>query len=107
MSEDKTQLLGSFQGQVLTRLDDIGARLTALEKRVGEIDATTKPNWDRLHADFAQLHTSMTASFGNIGRKLDVMNREFFQMKADQDDIKTRLDKVESEARPQTIVQDR
>ncbi len=97
MSEDKTAEalhLPSFEERLLSGLDAVSSRLAALEKRVGEIDADTKPNWERLHRDVAQFHTEMTASFGNLIRKLDVVNKELFQVKADQQGVETRLEKI-------------
>jgi len=107
MSEDKTLHLPSAEERILARFDAIDSRLTLLEKRISEIDAETKPNWERLHGDFTQLHNEMTASFGNLGRKLDVMNKELFQVKANQEGIETRLEKLELDAHPQIFVQDR
>jgi hypothetical protein len=109
MSEDKTAKtlpLPSFEASVLVQLETISSRLASLEMRVGKIEADTKPNWEGLHRDFSQLHKEMNESFGNLTRKLDVMNRELFQVKADQQGLETRLDKMESESRPQIIVQD-
>jgi hypothetical protein len=110
VSEDKTAEtlhLPSFEDRVLALLEAVSSRIATLEKRVGEIDADTKPNWERLHRDFAGFHTEMTASFGNLVRKLDVVNKELFQLKADQEGVETRLEKIELEVRPQIIVQNR
>jgi tetrahydromethanopterin S-methyltransferase subunit G len=108
MSEDKTlHLPSSFEGRVLAQLEEISIRLAALETRVGKIEAETKPNWERLHSDFTQFHADMKASFGNLDRKLDVVNKEMFQAKADQKGVELRLDKIEAEAHPQIIAQER
>jgi hypothetical protein len=117
MSEDKTSetlRLPSFQQRILTELETISSRLASVEKRAAQADLETKPNWERLqkdvtqiHADFVQLNTDMKVSFANLDRKLDVMNKEMFQVKADLNGVETRLTRIESEVLPQIIVQDR
>ena len=117
MSEDKTAEtlhLPSFEQKILGELETISSRLATVEKRAAQTDLETKPNWERLqkdvaqiHSDFVQLNTDMKASFGNLDRKLDVMNKEMLQVKADQAGIEARLKKIELEARPQIIVQER
>lgn len=107
MSEDKTRHLPSFEERVLDELGALSSRLVALETRIGEIDSETKPNWERLHRDFSDLHTDVKSIFGNFDRKLDVINREVLQLKADQQGMEGRVEKLESAARPQIIVQDR
>jgi hypothetical protein len=110
MSNDQTAetlRLSSFEERVLAQLNDLSVRIATLQKRIAEIDAETKPNWERIHKDFLQLHKDMKASFAGLDRKFDVMNKELFQIKADQVGIETRLEKIESEATPQVIVQDR
>ncbi|HWN11632.1 MAG TPA: hypothetical protein VNO50_20560 [Pyrinomonadaceae bacterium] len=110
MNEDKTAEtlhLPSFEERVLAKLDEVSLRLAVLEKRSAERDAETKPNWDRLLKEFQDMNTSFSKYFKNFDRKLDVMNSEMLQMKADQKGAETRLDKIEAEGRPQIIVQDR
>lgn len=107
MSEDKTLHLPSFEERVLGQLDTLSLRLAALETRISEIDRETKPNWERLHKDFSDLHAGVKTIFGNFDRKLDVINKEMLQLKADQKEAEARIEKIELEARPQIIVQDR
>jgi|SRR6266850_4835365 len=107
MSEDKTSHLPSFEEKVLGQLDALSSRLAVLEIRIVESDRETKPNWERLHRDFSELHADVKAIFGNFDRKLDVINREVLQLKADQRGVENRVEKLESAARPQIIVQDR
>jgi hypothetical protein len=109
VSEDKTAEtlhLPSFEERVLDQLGAVSSRLASLEKRVGEIDMETKPNWERLHRDFSDLHTDVKTIFGNFDRKLDVINSEVLQLKADQKGLERRVVRIESEPRPQIIFQD-
>lgn len=112
MSEDTTLHLPSFEHKILAELEIISSRLATVEKRAAQTDLETKPNWERLQKDLAQIHsafvqlnTDMKVSFGNLDRKLDVINKEMFQVKADQAGLEARLRKIELE-NPQIIVQD-
>jgi len=114
MSEDKTRHLPSFEERVLAQLDNIDSRLAALEQRGAERDLETKPNWERLHKEFGEIrgqfgemHTDVNTYLAMFDRKLDVINKEMLKLKADQLGIEGRVDKIESEVRPQIIVQDR
>lgn len=110
MSEDKTAKtlhLPSFEEKVLAQLDDVSSRLALLEKRSAERDAETKPNWERLLKDFQEMNTSFSTYFKNFDRKLDVINSEMLQLKADQKGVESRVDKIELEVHPQVIAQDR
>jgi len=117
MSEDKTAEtlpLPSFEASVLAQLENIATRLAALEKLRVERDLETKPNWERLHkefgetrTEFSQMHRDVNTYLAMFDRKLDVINKELLKIKADQLGIESRVDKIESEGRPQIIVQDR
>src|SRR5258706_295298 len=102
MSEERTPdtlRLPPFEERVLARLEDLNARLASLESE-------TKPNWERLLNEFKDMNASVKAYLTNFDRKLDVINSELLQLKANQRDIESRVVKIETEARPQVIIQD-
>jgi uncharacterized coiled-coil protein SlyX len=110
MSEDKTSdtlKLPTFEEKVLARLDAIDSRLTSLEKKVAARDYETKPIWERVLSELEQMRTDVNTHLSNFDRKLDVMNKELLQAKADQRGLESRIDKVESQVYPNVIVQDR
>jgi predicted nucleic acid-binding Zn-ribbon protein len=101
MSEDPTRHL--FEDKVLARLDAIDARLTVLEKKSSERDYETRPIWERVLNEITQINTSLA----NLDRKLDVMNKELLQLKADNAGLTDRMNKLESQTYPNVIAQER
>jgi len=97
MSEDKTAEtlhLPSFEEKVLVRLDVVSSRLGALEKRQADRDYETKPIWERVLKEFSEMRTEVNAHLTNFDRKLDVVNKEMLQLKADQRGIESRVTKL-------------
>jgi hypothetical protein len=91
----------SFEEQVLAELQALGSRLNSLEDRIGKI------NWDSFRKDFSQHNSEMKELLGDLDRKFDVINHELLHLKAEQIRIEKRIGKVELDARPQVIPQDR
>ena len=109
MSDGKTPdtlHLPSFEEKVLTQLENVNLRLLAIEKKQAEYDYDTKPIWTRVLKEFSEMRHEVNAYFTNFDRKLDVINKEMLQIKADQKGIENRMDRIESQY-PQIIVQDR
>ncbi|HEX8846115.1 MAG TPA: hypothetical protein VF791_15800 [Pyrinomonadaceae bacterium] len=104
MSEDPTRHL--FEEKVLARLDAIDSRLASLEKRAHKRDFETKPIWENLLNAFTKMQAEVDAHLTNFDRKLDVVNKELLQVKADHSGLEKRLEKVEVEMRPDILVQD-
>ena len=77
MSEDKTQHLPSFQTQVLTKLEEVSTRLSALEARVSHAEQS-KPALDQLGKDLNKHNAEIKSLLGDISRKLDIVNKDIF-----------------------------
>jgi uncharacterized coiled-coil protein SlyX len=109
MSEDtaETLQLPSFEEKVLAQLDAINARISSLEQRVAKQDYDTKPIWERVLREFSEMRTEVNTHLTNFDRKLDVVNKEMLQLKADQTGLESRLSKIESQVLPEVIVQNR
>jgi tetrahydromethanopterin S-methyltransferase subunit G len=110
MSEDRTKDLPtshSFEEKVLARLDAIDSRLASLEKRAHDRDFETKPIWERVLSEFSQMRVDVETHLTNFDRKLDIVNKEMLQLKANHVGLEERLDKVEAQIVPNIIVQGR
>lgn len=86
MSDDKAESrhLPSFEERVLVRLDAIETAVTALQKKEAVREYDTKPMWEHLIKAFNQMRTDVNTRFDSFDRKLDVINKEVLQLKADQ-----------------------
>ena len=131
----------SFEDQVLSRLDAIDARLTALETQSQQRALDTKPIWERALAEIVEVKQEMRQGLAevrqelaeggqglaevrqelaevrqemrqglaevrqeikeglrNIERKLGVLSRDVIPVRADQEYIETRIEKLEPKA---------
>jgi len=92
--------LPSFEEKVLAQLESVNGRLASLEKREEERAYDTKPIWNRVlteisevkievsevKRDVSELKTEVLElhkHMGNFDRKLDIMNKDLLQVKAD------------------------
>lgn len=97
MSEEitKDQNGRSFEERVLFALDSINNRLTALELQAERKALETKPMWEKALAEIVETRNEMRQRFDNLERKLDVLNQDMLQLRADQRHAEKRLDKLE------------
>lgn len=92
--------LPSFEDKVLAQLESVNGRLASLESRLASLekrdeerDYDTKPIWNRVLTEISELKTEISElktevselnkRMGNFDRKLDVMNKDVLQVKAD------------------------
>ncbi|HVG39412.1 MAG TPA: hypothetical protein VM870_08995 [Pyrinomonadaceae bacterium] len=102
----------SFEERVFARFDAIDARLTKIETRLDKLEARvdsidgrlqvleakaydTKSVWERALAEILALSQKVDG----IDRKLNVMNRDMLTLRADQERIEDRMDKLKSTTR--------
>jgi chromosome segregation ATPase len=98
MSEDTTQEqpdARSFEARVFARFDAIDAGLTALEKKVDERALETKPIWERALAEITGTRAEMNKRFDDLERKIDVLNRDMLQLRADYSGLDRRVSTLE------------
>lgn len=113
MSEEDTQEMNGARpllerilmrlDSIDTRLDSVDARLTALEEKAERQAMETKPIWERALAEIAETRIEMREGFASVERKLDILNRELFQIKSDQARIDGRVDRLERERRENSV----
>ena len=95
-----TLKLPSFEDKVLAQLESLDGRLASLEKREEERDYDTKPIWNRVLTEISEVNTNVSnldtkvselaKHVRSFDRKLDIMNKELLQVKADQRDLEMR-----------------
>ena len=116
MSEERTRDLSdnrSFEERVFARFDaiearfdtmesrfdarfsSIDARLDGLEIRVQALEARaldTKPIWERALAEILEVKQGVE----DLNRKIDLLNQDVLQVRADQRRVEKRMDALES-----------
>jgi chromosome segregation ATPase len=86
-----------------SRLDDFERWLDSLEKKVDERLYDTRPIWERVVADVAQLQdgqNQIKKSVGHVERKLSVITDTLVDIRADYKDIDKRVYAVEHQQKP-------
>ena len=99
MSEENTQEkpdARTFEERVFARFDAIDARLSALEEKADARVLETKPIWERALTEIAETRTEMNEHFYNLERKIDVLNGDMLQLRADYSGVERRVSKLET-----------
>lgn len=94
-SDDKTQKLSPDTIVILTRLDAIEARLTALEKKVDERLHDTRPIWEAVQAAVADLAERVEKGFRIQDRRFEHLLGEVSRMHGEVRDLDDRMGKLE------------
>lgn len=115
MSEDRTQQLpNDALKQILARFDSLDVRLTALEDKVERRLQETRPIWEQVlvrltnvEGELVQVKERLTkveARLENVedevdglGRKFNIFNKDILKLQNRQEDMKERLNQIESE----------
>ncbi len=123
MSEDLTQKLPASPdpalAQILSAVQDLGTRLGSLENRFGNLETRmgnletkveerlydTRPIWEKVQADIAQLQEGQESmrkdvrdvrtELRDMNRKLSIFNDNLVQIQADYRDIYDRVRDLE------------
>jgi chromosome segregation ATPase len=77
------------------RFDAVDARLDSLDTRVQNLEARaldTKPIWERALAEILEVKKGVE----DLNRKIDVLNQDVLQVRADQLRVERRMDNLES-----------
>ncbi len=117
MSEEITQPLpNDILKLILARLDSIDsnvhsldARLTAVEEKVDRRMQETRPIWERALAEivglraemqegFEKIHGELNHGLRRIDRKVDILNHDILEVRADLLHMDERVTKLEPEA---------
>lgn len=104
MSEDSTKEMNgrSEFERIMQRFDVIDSRLDSmdehlrdLDQRVERLEFSTKPIWEQALAAITETRQEMRDGFANLLRRINVMNNELLEVKAEQSRIDKRVDDLE------------
>ncbi|HYP53686.1 MAG TPA: hypothetical protein VEQ42_09105 [Pyrinomonadaceae bacterium] len=84
-----------FEERILTRLDSMDSRLSALEDKVERRLQDTRPMWEAVLSRLDDLQKEMRTGFRTLGRKIDILNKDFLTMRGDIEDLDERVTKLE------------
>lgn len=107
MSEDLTQKLPTSDSEkltsILTSVQAMNTRLTGLEQKVEERLHDTRPIWQKVVADIAELRSEVRGirtSQRDAVRRISVLNDTLLGMQADYRDIYDRVRELETNCNP-------
>ena len=84
-----------------TRLDGLEVRLTALEEKVDRRLQETRPIWEQVLARLDTLEAEMRTGFRRISREMGVVGKDMYELRAAQQDLEARVEKLEEGNTPQ------
>jgi hypothetical protein len=82
--ETVLERINAFQGKFDGRIDDLEAKFNA--------------RFERLESAVAQMRQDMNSGFRKVERRIELLNRDFFAARADQEDILQRVESLESKS---------
>ena len=85
----------AMEARFEARFDGVDARLDGLEIRIQALEARaldTKPIWERALAEILLVKQGVE----DLNRKIDVLNQDVLQVRADQRRVEKRMDALES-----------
>jgi chromosome segregation ATPase len=91
--EEKVDAMERRFSRLEEKVDAMDTRLTTLEGKVDERLRETRPIWEAMQANIAYLKDAVK----EIKRTLKVMHTDLLRVRAEQDDLEERVEKIESE----------
>lgn len=102
---EKLTAIESRQSNIEQGIINLGKRVEALETDQTDFRAVVesrlpdmRPIWEAVQTQISQLHSDMTDQFSKLNKKLDILNRELLDVKAEQERHGDRLDTIERKA---------
>jgi chromosome segregation ATPase len=83
-----------------TRLDSMDVRFDSIETKLDSMDVNFDSLNDKIDSGSKALHTDLDNGLLGVERKIDVLNKNILDLKADQRYVDSRLEKIESQAKP-------
>lgn len=107
LPDDSIKLISNGLKAIATRLATLETRLATLEEKVDRRLQETRPIWEQVLVRIGKIETiqnefrtEVRQSFRTLERRLSVLSDDIVAVRADQKDLASRIDKLESE-RPQ------
>lgn len=79
------------------RFDSMDGRLTAVEEKVDRRLQETRPVWERVLAEIAELRRELSQGLGRVERLVDVLNHDILGVRADLRHLNERVTRLEPE----------
>ena len=104
MSDNPTQEMPdsrSFEERVFARFDTLDLRMTTLEDKVDSRLRETRPIWEAMQADLANVKDDMTKVKGDVKEikyTLKAMHKEILRVRTEQEEMDERIEKLESQS---------
>jgi predicted RNase H-like nuclease (RuvC/YqgF family) len=76
-------------------MHDLFQQVQALNDKVDARLHDTRPIWEAVQTQIAEFRTEMNEQLSKLNKKLDIMNRELLEVKAEQSEQADRIDKLE------------
>jgi hypothetical protein len=105
MSDNPTQQTPdsrSFEERVFARFDTLDIRITTLEDKVDARLRDTRPIWEAMQADLANVKddlASVKSEVKVISRNVMLLHEDNLRMRSDQRGLLERVEKLESQPR--------
>jgi chromosome segregation ATPase len=111
VSDNPTQEMpdsSSFEERVFARFDTMDARLTTLEDKVDTRLRETRPLWEAMQADLANVKDDLTSvksdlssvkgDVKEIKNILKVLHKDILRVRGEQEELDERVEKLESQS---------
>ena len=82
------------------RFDSMEVRFDSMDARFDSMDAKFQALSDKVESGSDILHTDLENGLRGVERKIDVLNKNILDLQADQRYVDSRLEKIESQAKP-------
>ena len=92
----------SFEERVFARFDTLDLRITTLEDKVDSRLRDTRPIWEAMQADLANVKddlASVKSDVKVISRNVMLLHEDTLRMRGDQRELLERVEKLESRPR--------
>jgi hypothetical protein len=112
MSEETTQNLPNNDlRRILARLDSIDTRLEKLEarafdtkpiwenalKEIAETRVEMRDGFEKVHVEIEKVRSEMETGTRRVERKIDILNQNILDVRADQRELEERVNKIDSQ----------
>ncbi len=99
--ETKVDSLDSRLSSLETKVDALDGRLTALEEKVDARLRETRPIWEAVLTRLDGVENrlgSLEKEVKDIGRGIEILHKDVFQVRIKQEELRDRVEKLESQS---------
>ena len=86
--------INQLDERIESRFGNLESRFGGLESRFGGLEGRV----ERVESEISQLRLEVNTGFRRVERKIDLLNRDFLAIRADNEDLLQRVENLESQA---------